>query len=129
MVLHTGPLRSSQVIGFEIYLYEMNRAGSPICAYCRAAIDIAKHTFLFCFSWAKEKEALFGVFDLGSVNRSYLDITIGYNHWMKTIAVLPLNELHHLILRVRDVKRGVSGEDSPKRGQSPRALSEDSFRF
>jgi len=73
MVLHTGPLRSSQVIGFEIYLYEMNRAGSPICAYCRAAIDIAKHTFLFCFSWAKEKEALFGVFDLGSVNRSYLD--------------------------------------------------------
>jgi len=122
MVLHTGPLRSSQVIGFEIYLYEMNRAGSPICAYCRAAIDIAKHTFLFCFSWAKEKEALFGVFDLGSVNRSYLDI-------VKTIAVLPLNGLHHLILRVRDVKRGVSGEDSPKRGQSPRALSEDSFRF
>ena len=44
---------------FEVYLYGIGKAETPICQHCGAAIDNAVHTLLHCPSWAVERGNLF----------------------------------------------------------------------
>ncbi|XP_018337475.1 PREDICTED: uncharacterized protein LOC108745679 [Trachymyrmex septentrionalis] len=43
---------------FESYLYKIGRWESSICLFCRAAIDTAAHTLLFCPAWVEQRREL-----------------------------------------------------------------------
>jgi len=43
---------------FESYLYKIGRRESPICLFCRAAVDTAAHTLLFCPAWVEQRREL-----------------------------------------------------------------------
>ncbi|XP_018347845.1 PREDICTED: uncharacterized protein LOC108751870 [Trachymyrmex septentrionalis] len=42
----------------ESYLYRIGWRESPICLFCRAAVDTAAHTLLFCPAWVEQRRGL-----------------------------------------------------------------------
>ena len=48
---------------FNLYLYNIDRADSPVCAHCGSGMDTAGHTLLECSSWATQREQLYATFD------------------------------------------------------------------
>lgn len=54
--------RTTQIITghgcFNVYLYKIGRAMSPICAHCDKEFDTADHTLLSCTEWNVHREAL-----------------------------------------------------------------------
>ncbi|XP_025995650.1 uncharacterized protein LOC113005019 [Solenopsis invicta] len=43
---------------FNVYLYKIGRAMSPICAHCNKDFDTANHTLLSCTEWNTQRETL-----------------------------------------------------------------------
>ena len=62
---------------FEVYLYGIRKAETPICQHCGAAIDNAVHTLLHCPSWEVERRNLFVALGLDlDLDREY-NLVIG----------------------------------------------------
>ncbi|KAG5320740.1 PO14 protein, partial [Pseudoatta argentina] len=53
---------------FESYLHKIRRRESPICLFCRAAVDTAAHTLLFCPAWAERRS---GLLEIVGVDRTF----------------------------------------------------------